>query len=282
MLHSTHIKHGQTLLEILIAIGVVGIIFTSAAALIWVGILSTKASRDKAFAERLLRDMSSGVRGMASQDWHSFWGSNGLVSYWGFDEGMGTVALDPVNGNNATSSLSLAWQSAGACKVGSCISFDGNSYLDAGNNSTLNFTSSDFTISVWIKANTTTGTIVERGLSQTDGYTLMFDPYVHLLTHQSGTYTYCRSQNPVGVGTWTHWVAVRQGSNIRLYRNGVEDVPYTGGTCTSISNPVSSTRSLTIGKGNTWGSVNGTIDEVRIYNRALSDAEIQAIYNATK
>jgi|GEM_PF-2143807 len=279
---------GQALLEILIASAVVAIIFGGVAALFIVGLRVSKQSRETSQAQTLIQDMSAAVRGLSSQDWHSIWGSSGLVSYFGLDEGSDSRVYEPVNGSNGTvvigpagnSSLANAWQASASCRAGQCLSFDGvDDYVDAGNNSVLNFTSSDFTISVWIRATSTTGTIIERGLSQTDGYTFMFDPYVHLLTHQAGVYTYCRSQNPIGVGTWTHWVAVRQGSNIRLYRNGVEDVPYTGGTCTAISNPLTSTRPLTIGKGSTWGYTNGLIDEVRIYNRALSATEVSNLYN---
>ncbi len=206
----------------------------------------------------------------------------GLVGYWSLNEGSGTTTDDNSDNNNiGTLSPSCpdcpSWVNG---KFGKALQFDGvNDNVNAGSDVSLNFVSQDFTIGVWIKTTDTDGTIVERGLIQTDGYTLMFDPYVHLLTHQSGSYTYCRSQHPANSGDWEHWIAVRQGVNFRLYRNGIEDVPYTGGNCNAISSPVTSGRPLTIGRGNTWGNTNGIIDEVVVYNRALSESEIKQLYS---
>jgi hypothetical protein len=264
------------------------------------------------------RNLAIGVRGYGSEDpWSGFiddvkiynyartpaqiaWDYNRgkPVGYWKFDECQGTTAYDMSDNNNdgvitigssgnqnavgtcASINASSSWYNGVTGKYNSAMSFDGtDDYIDAGTESSLNFTSGDFTIETWFKAGDSGGTLVERGLSQTDGYTLMYDPYVHLLTHQSGTYTYCRSQHPVTVGAWEHWIVVREGANIRLYRNGVEDIPYTGGTCTSISNPITSSRNLTIGKGNTWGWTAGQVDDVKIYNYALTSQQILMDYN---
>lgn len=223
------------------------------------------------------------------------------VGYWKMDECEGAIAHDAAfdaarGGNNGTLTIGAtgtqtsagtcttsgtAWGNGATGKYNSSLNFDGtDDVIDAGNNSIFNFTSSDFSISLWVKSADGAGneTLLQRGLTQVDGWTIMADPYVHLLTHQSGAYTYCRSQHPVIAGQWQHWVAVRQGSNVRLYKNGLEDIPYTGGTCTSISNPVTSTRSLTIGNGS-WGYFNGQLDDARIYNYALTKQQIQQVYN---
>ncbi len=157
-----------------------------------------------------------------------------------------------------------------------CLSFDGvDDVVDVGNNAIFNFTTADFLIESWIKRSGANGTIVERGLSQTDGYTVEFDPYLHFLTHQVGAYTYYRSANPVTASVWEHWAALRRGTTMGLYRNGVEDVPYTAQYV--IVAPISSTRSLTIGKGNTFGIVNGLLDETRIWNvTGMTLAQIEA------
>ena len=76
----------------------------------------------------------------------------------------------------------------------------------------------------------------------------------------------------VAANTWTHLAATYDGANLRLYVNGTQvgDAWPTG----SMS---ASTGVLRIGGNDVWWEwFQGLIDEVRVYNRALSAAEIQA------
>jgi hypothetical protein len=76
----------------------------------------------------------------------------------------------------------------------------------------------------------------------------------------------------VATNQWTHLAATYDGSVLRLYVNGTQasSLNRTGSISTT-SNP------LRIGGNNIWSEwFNGLIDEVRVYNRALSLAEIQA------
>jgi hypothetical protein len=77
-------------------------------------------------------------------------------------------------------------------------------------------------------------------------------------------------------GKWHHVVGMRNGSNWRIYVDGVLENSATGGTGT-LATP------WTLQIGHESGSVYwfpGTIDDVRIYNRALSAAEVKQLYNA--
>lgn len=92
---------------------------------------------------------------------------------------------------------------------------------------------------------------------------------------------------PVAPGEWHHVAGVYDGSSIKLYVNGqlvVDPIFQTG-----IITPMLETSFLTIGSED--GRTNephligqryfhGLIDEVELYNRALSESDIQAIYNA--
>ena len=72
-------------------------------------------------------------------------------------------------------------------------------------------------------------------------------------------------------GTWTHLAETYDGSSVRLYVNGT---PVS--TTAAAGSMVSSTAPLEIGGNTIWGEYfSGLIDEVRVYNRALSAAEIQ-------
>ena len=76
---------------------------------------------------------------------------------------------------------------------------------------------------------------------------------------------------------WHHYVATYDGSVVKLFVDGnmVYSGSQTGNLDSGAVNP-------TIGWGSTFSShyhLNGLIDEIHIYNRALSEAEIRAIYN---
>lgn len=92
-----------------------------------------------------------------------------------------------------------------------------------------------------------------------------------------------KSGTALSTNTWHHVAGVVNGSDILLYVNGVLA---TSTTMTDITNFVCTADAWEIGgdgAGGGWGGYfNGNIDEPRIYNRALSAAEVQAIYNATQ
>jgi hypothetical protein len=78
--------------------------------------------------------------------------------------------------------------------------------------------------------------------------------------------------SPLPLNAWTHLATTYDGATLRLYVNGMEVGSQTGGGSIQVS-----TGRLRIGGHAVWGEwFAGRIDEVRIYNRALSPAEIQA------
>ena len=80
---------------------------------------------------------------------------------------------------------------------------------------------------------------------------------------------------PLPINTWTHLAGTYDGAVLRLFVNGVEvaNIPVSGPMPTS-------TGPLRIGGNSLWKEFfKGRIDEVRIYNRALSPAEIGAAMN---
>ena len=87
-------------------------------------------------------------------------------------------------------------------------------------------------------------------------------------------YEWIQSTSPLELGVWSHVVLTRSGSSLRWYVNGVLDAGV------GFSNtPVASTEPLLIGNGYENGYV-GDIDEVAVYDRALSGAEVTEHYNA--
>ena len=83
--------------------------------------------------------------------------------------------------------------------------------------------------------------------------------------------------NPVSVGIWQHIVGTYDGSNLRLYVNGVNV-----DTLSITTSPLSISLQERIGAANDGsGDFNGSLDEFRIYNSTLSSTDIGYIYNNT-
>src|SRR5262249_19415969 len=79
--------------------------------------------------------------------------------------------------------------------------------------------------------------------------------------------------SPLPVNTWTHLAVTYTGSTLTFYRDGVAVATST------VSGTLSpTTGTLQIGGSQFGEYFNGLIDEVRIYNRALNDTEIQTLY----
>jgi hypothetical protein len=86
------------------------------------------------------------------------------------------------------------------------------------------------------------------------------------------------AKDPSTVGVWTHYVATWDGANIRMFANTVQV-----GNAIAKTGTIASTHStIWLGDEGAWNSQNyiGWLDDVRVYNRALSTNEIAELYNA--
>jgi len=211
--------------------------------------------------------------------------TSGLVAGYPFSEGTGTTTAD-VSGNNNTGTLtSTTWTTAG--QYGNALVFNGTSaFVDLGNPTTLQITGS-MTISAWIKSSAFPGddaAIVSRRNNDSLGYQL--DTTVDTgprtigfkLTSSTGANMARYGATAMQVNTWYFVAGVYDATarTMNVYLNGVLDNGQTVGTITASQQ--NSTLNVNIGRrtGLSGFAFNGTIDEVRIYNRALSQAEIQA------
>lgn len=196
---------------------------------------------------------------------------SGLVAHYKFDDSPGSTAADS-SGNGHTGTLMNmtspgCWVSG---KYGTCLSFDGsNDYVQIPDHNQLDV--SNITLSAWIK-----GTILSdlRIIDKTtvgfsDGYNMdNHTGYIRLIGNDNAY-----SSTALTTGVWVHVAATFDGTTTRFYKDGVLD-----GTSLLITALPVNTLPLRIGAGST-GSNNfsGLIDDVRIYDRALSQDEIQAV-----
>ena len=210
----------------------------------------------------------------------------GLVGYWPFDEGTGTTAYDH-SGNNNTGTLTNGptWQSGTNCKQGGCLSFDGvDDYVNAGSDSVLSNTEA-ITLIAWVRSNSSTqtwNTVVGKGFEKTANYS--FEAYSNWirLTIGNGTSYYTSVVYTPVLGGWFSIAGVFEKSSSSVTTLNI----YINGSLLASNNyfvPLTlSDAPLGVGHSYSNGYFNGLVDDVRVYNRALSVAEILAIYNATK
>jgi Concanavalin A-like lectin/glucanases superfamily/Bacterial Ig-like domain/Bacterial Ig domain len=201
----------------------------------------------------------------------------GLVASYSFDEGSGTSALDSSGNGKTATVVGATW---GAGRFGSGLTFDGvNDRVDLPGLGT--FYDSGFTLEAWVNKQgaktdvATVGTWV--GGTQNGGPMLWVHNAVgrHYLTLYKAGAGYLDSGSSPAVGQWQHLAATYDGATARFYVNGGETA-----NRAHVGN---------VGDSNTWrigaygpgpgGFFDGIIDEVRVYNRAISAAEVQEDMN---
>lgn len=186
----------------------------------------------------------------------------------------------------ATGAISPFSPSLGA--LGNARSFNGtNNYVSSGNASSLNFGSGNFTVEAWIKTNTSQRrTIIGKMDNAGTGAGYLLDVLANGLLRivaqtNSSNYIYVDSSVPVNDNAWHHVAGVRNGATVQTYIDGVNrsGTQVTGGTLGLTDNALS----LGIGYPSFSGSTYwlGLIDEVRVYNSALQQSDIQAEYQRT-
>ncbi len=213
---------------------------------------------------------------------------HGLVGYWSFNE-TGATANDysgfSNNGDMYSNESSADIHTSSGCVFNSCADFDGDNKIRINNSFSLQITGNQ-TIAMWLyptsfsgtknpysKAYGGEGTMTQNNI---DGGVFYFYGTCggNCSPFQDNMVFYSLSLN-----TWNHIVLVRDLSNMKLYwyKNGnlVKEVNanYTSATASSLD--------VYIGHGYA-GSYAGRIDEVYVYNQALSAIEVQNLYNATK
>lgn len=211
--------------------------------------------------------------------------TNGLLGHWAFDEGSGTTTADST-GNNSPGTLANGplW---GTGLMGQALTFDGkNDYVNTNADDSLDVTGS-LTLSAWVFRSNSAKTHAIVSKYQTNSSApfhleLLASGLVRA-THRSGTLGQSiSSTTAVTNNVWTHVVFVRDNSTGKLtfYFNGVQD--FAGWKSYNTTRVAASTVSVKIGShaGATNNFFAGTIDDVRIYDKALTEAEVQSLYNS--
>ncbi len=207
--------------------------------------------------------------------------SQNLSAYWNLNEVTATTAYDSFGTSNGTSTGTTV----AAGKLSNARTFNGSSdYIDAGASSVF-APSGDITISAWIKTTVSpTGdvAIAGKGGDSNTQYQLRMTGSIDgagklKFSHFNGSWYEAISTSTYNNGTWHHVVGVNSSGTLYLYVDGtqVASAPVTWGTA--------STGNFLIGARSSATKdiyFSGSIDEVGVWSRALSQQEITDLYNA--
>jgi len=204
-----------------------------------------------------------------------------LIGWWKFDEGAGTSAADSsAIGNNAALSGGVTWTTDRAGTAGRALSFDGSTgYVRKTGISTYNRTSGqELSVGLWMYSLTTGGAyrniVTSRSASL---YNWILYSHVTGGTVQLHGAAQNVSSFVPPLSTWTHvMVTISSSGAYNMYVNGVLNQTFSGYTY-NLQVP----NELSIGNYGTSEYFSGKLDNVTIYDRALSLAEVNQVMNGT-
>jgi hypothetical protein len=222
--------------------------------------------------------------------------TQGLVGYWPF---CGNANDDSGNGNNGTvNGATLTTDRFG--NANGAYSFNGiNNWIDIQNNSTINF-QNEFSISLWLNTNQNNinagligkwndfnGTLLggqeEFAITVNDNVANTMFALLRTNTSPNTNFQVQFDNSGYNGNQWNLYTYVFSNNNISLYKNGT-----LVGTSATTGTIVNYIQNLEIGRygggqptsgGNTHFS--GTLDDIGIWNRALTTQEITQLYNQT-
>ena len=237
-------------------------------------------------------------------------GSADLVAHWPMNEGSGNTAADVVGGHDGTLKGGVAWAGEGSPMNGNALSFDGAqsgqhetdpgnvNWVDAG---TFDVTGgTGLTLAAWIKPESFgigDARVINKGTSWSsadiwwmlstigDGTALRMRLKTDDGGPDAGTTTLASENGFLEAGQWQHVAGTYDGSMMRLWVWKPGDALHGEIVSTAKTGTIAVDPTVTVAIGNNGPGLpgglsktfHGAIDDVRIYNTALSQEEIAAL-----
>ncbi|MFG6200459.1 LamG-like jellyroll fold domain-containing protein [Nonomuraea sp. JJY05] len=200
----------------------------------------------------------------------------GLVAAYGMEEGTGTIVGDSSGKNNTGVATDTTWATG---KHGKALSFNGSSsWVTIPHAESLRLTNA-LTYSAWVNPTTVDDwrTVLMKENTDEASYGLYasVDPAPLGILQNTTTIKSVVGDDPLPLNQWSHLAVTYNGTIITLYLNGtqIDQTPMTGDLRDDGG-------VLRLGGNSIWGEFfSGVIDEVRVYNRVQSAAEIQTDMN---
>jgi parallel beta-helix repeat protein len=212
--------------------------------------------------------------------------TDGLICYWNYNEGSGTVAHDSSGYENDGTIVGTSWVSG---VFGSGLEITDTDYVGGIPSSYDDSISNALTFTAWVKSYEPNGniqSIIFDGREDSWGWGSYFMIFIDQTTaklgcviKKYGSVIYSESSIPTD-GTWTHITFVFNDSSnmMSIFINGILDNTTTTADFyyNSGEQPFIGNNHWAVGD-NQWAPLNGVLDEVRLYNRALTVDEIQEL-----
>ncbi len=212
--------------------------------------------------------------------------STGLMAYYNFDDCSANDTSG--NANNGTINGNLSCITG---VVDKALQFDGASYINVPNAASLNPVD-QLAVSFWVRVdafNSDVSTIIHKGGTNPNCFEnreYAFHTNIDSTFHQTSSgdgncANQMDSKKVIAIGKWLHYVGIidRKRHVMSIYINGALNAKQVDSYNTLTNN----NHDLRIGlseEGYYWESpFKGALDEIRLYNRALTAAEITALYN---
>ena len=192
-----------------------------------------------------------------------------LVSYYKLDNTSDSVGSNTLTNNNSVTFV--------AGKIGNGANFVSASYQYFSNAPTPNTGAGAFTISTWLKTSSspTVNPIYDFGTRNTNQN---FDLYINSTGKLTGNFWtgvgIAQSSTTVNTGNWVFGTVTYDGTYTRIYVNGILEGTSTANTANIVANL------HVIGNDGGTTYYNGMLDEMGIWNRALSADEVSQLFNS--
>jgi hypothetical protein len=209
----------------------------------------------------------------------------GVTGWWKADENTGTTAQNAVGADTATLTNGASW-AAGKYNSAFSLSAAQTQYVDAGNTPNLQVSHGDFSVAAWVYFNSLSGdmSIVDKmgNGPNDDGW--------RLIKQTDDRFWFCIGQTPgdntcypgsmadsttvATTGQWYFLLATKTSTTVSIFVNGNFESSGSVG-------PIHDTDAVNLhfGSNVTQGAyLDGMVDEPMLFNHALSNAEVQALY----
>lgn len=213
--------------------------------------------------------------------------NDNLIAYWDFNEGQGSQVFDSSGMSNTGTIYGATWNNGVS---GKALKFDGiNDYVEVPNKSAQQITTNQLSISLWFNLQQDIGNTQRRLIcKQQDsnkawGLEFFGNGYLgsrgnQLVFHDSNgsAYHVFYSGKLIETGVWHQVGVVDNAGLVRIYLDGqpiyASNQGY--GILSNVQAPIK------IGRTNPDSTFyfNGEIDEIRLYNRAISGSEMEELY----
>ena len=205
-----------------------------------------------------------------------------LISYWKLDESSGSV-LD-AHGDNDGTNVGATPNVAG--KINTAYDFDGsNDYISIPDNSGLDINNNDFSLNFWTNPDTFSGTTAimgkGSGIDSQKGWVLYRDSVLGNMRFRGndGSVKQADFTGTINTGSWQMITGVYDdsASTFTFYKDGSSVNTVSSFSLGDCSNSIA----MRLGYAQQWNvHFNGKLDEVGIWERALTSTEITQLYNS--